>query len=564
MTPHWLFPSFRGWTTASLPSDAVAGMTVWAMLVPSALAYATIAGVSPVIGLYAVPAALLLYAVFGSSRQVITAPTSATAAVSAAAIAGIAAHNGSDFTALTVGLALTVGVIAILAGVARLGFVASFISEPVLKGFTIGLALTIMIGEVPALIGVKHATGDFFEILGSIIEDIPSIEPWTLAVGALSLIVIFGLQRISGRIPASLIVVILSIIAVPLFGLEQHGVHIVGEIPSGLPPVGLPDLETSDYSRLSVSAVEILLVGLAEALAAAKHFAAVNHYQVKPNSELIGFGAANVGSGLMGGLVVGGSLSRTAVNDSAGAKSQMSAVIAAVLTIVTLFFFTGLITNLPDATLAAIVIAALVKLVDFKGMRGLYRASTPLLRKIYGPVARVDFIAAIAATLGVLIFGTLAGLFTGIAASALLLMYRASRPHIAVLGQKDNMWVDLAHHPDAVPSDTLAVLRPEGALYYANADLIGAKVKAAASAPGITAVVIDAQTIPAVDVTAATMLAELAEDLHAKGILFLIARDIGQVQEILAATGVPELAHGLYPTVESAVDAIAVELNKSG
>jgi sulfate permease, SulP family len=549
-----LFTSLRGYQASWLRGDCIAGLTVWAVLVPEALAYATIAGVSPVVGLYAAPGALILYAAFGSSKHVIAGPMAATAALSAAAVGDLAAGNSGRFTALTVTLAITMGILALAAGVARLGFLASFISEPVLKGFIIGLALTIIIGQVPKLLGVEKGTGNFFEQLWDVITRLGQTQWRTLLVGLVSLAIVVILRRVAPAVPAPLVAVAVGILAVYALHLQDHGVKIVGHIDGGLPAFGLPSVPAGDYLKLAGPAVGIMLVGFAEGLGAAKTYATRNGYQISPNRELAGLGAANLAAGLSSGMVVNGSLSKTAVNGSAGARTQLSGLVVAALTILTLLFLTGLFQDLPEATLGAVVIAALIELVDIASLRALYGTYTSRLRRIYGYAARADFIAAIAAMLGVLIFDTLPGLFIGIAVSLLLLLYRSAQPHVAVLGQVPgtSQWTDTAQHPEDNAIPGVVILRVESGLYFANADHVRATILAATTSAGTRAVVLDCETVPFVDVTAGRMLDELTAELRRRGVRLVIAREVGQVRDVLAATGeaiVPEQ----YRSVREAV-----------
>jgi MFS superfamily sulfate permease-like transporter len=391
------------------------------VLVPEALAYASIAGVSPVVGLYAAPAALILYAAFGSSRHLVVGPMSATAALSAAAVATLATPGTNAFVQLTATLALATGVAALIAGLLRLGFLASFISEPVLKGFIIGLALTIIAGQLPALFGVPKGSGDFFEKMWDLLGDLDETSGATLAIGLVSLVLVLGLKRFAPVVPASLVAVAFGVAVVKI--LDPGGVAIVGHIDSGLPSLGLPDVAAHRYLDLAASALGIMLIGFAEGLGAAKTYAARDHYEINVNRELIGLGAANLGAGLSSGMVVSGSLSKTAVNGSAGARSQLSGLVVTALTIVTLLFLTGLFEDLPEATLAAIVIAAVIELIDVPALVRLYRFHTRGAGRVYSVAARPDFVAALAALLGVLVFDTLPGLFIGIAVSLLLLLY---------------------------------------------------------------------------------------------------------------------------------------------
>ena len=553
----WLFSSLRGYQGSWLRSDLLAGLSVWAVLVPEALAYASIAGVSPVVGLYASPGALVLYAALGSSRQLIVGPMAAAAVLSAATVAALVPVGGGRFVALTAALAIIAGLAALVAGLLRLGFLANFVSEPVLKGFIVGLSLTIIARQLPKLLGIAHGSGDFFAQLWHVFTHLGDVQGLTLLVGVLSLVVIIGLRRVATGIPGYLVAVLLGIAAVKLFDLDQHGVEIVGSIKSGLPTLGVPDIHASDVGALAAGGVGLMLVGFAEGLAAAKTYAARAHQQIDANRELLGLGTANLASGLSSGMVVAGSLSKTAVNASAGGRSQLSGLIVAALTIVTLLALTGLFEDLPVATLAAIVVAAVVDLVDVRALVSLYRAYSRRLGREFGFVARPDFIAAIAALLGVLVFDPLPGLFIGISVSLLLLIYRASRPYVATLGKTagtDGHYRDIDRHPDARPPEHIAVLRVESGLYFANADAVRTRILQAATPEHIRAVVLDAETTPFIDVTSARMLADLTEELHDRGTQLMIAREIGQVRDILHVVDDRVLTN-VYSTVQAAVDA---------
>jgi len=536
--PRLLFGSLAGYDRRWLRGDLIAGLTVWAVLVPEALAYASIAGVSPVIGLYAAPPALIFYAMFGSSRHLVVGPMSATAALSAAAVADLTVGGPKDVLAFTGVLAIMTGLIALAAGVLRLGFLANFISEPVLKGFIIGLALTIIIGQVPKLFGVEKTDGDFFQQLWGVIRHLGDTQGLTLAVGLISLAIVLGLRRWLPMVPGSLVAVIFGIAAVKVLNLQDKGVEIVGHIDSGLPSFGLPEDRTfDDYLRAAASAAGIMLVGFAEGLGAAKTYAARAHYEVDANRELLGLGAANLSAGLSSGMVVNGSLSKTAVNGGAGAKSQVSGLVVAVITVLTLLFLTGLFEDLPEATLAAVVIAAVIELVDIGALRGFYGMYSSRLGRIYGHAARPDFIAAVAAMLGVLIFDTLPGLVIGILVSLGLLLYRTSKPHVARLGlvRSTDQFSDIDRHPDNEPTPGVAVLRVESGVFFANADAVRDAIKQAAAEPGIRGVVLDAEAIAFVDVTSVRMLHEVGADLARTGQRLVIARDLGQVADLLDA-----------------------------
>ncbi len=554
-----IYRSLAGYDRSWFRGDLIAGLTVWAVLIPEALAYASIAGVSPVVGLYAAPPALILYAAFGSSRHLIVGPMSATAALSAAAVADLTTGGPDEVLAFTGVLALMTGLFAVTAGLLRLGFLANFISEPVLKGFIIGLALTIIIGQVPKLLGIEKEEGDFFEQLWGVITHLGDTHGLTLLVGASSLAVVLGIRRFAHVVPGSLVAVILGVIAVKLFDLADEGVEIVGDIASGLPELGTPDgVGFNDYLRAAGAAAGIMLVGFAEGLGAAKTYAAREHYEIDANRELLGLGAANLGAGLSSGMSVNGSLSKTAVNGSSGARSQTSGLFVAVLTVITLLFLTALFEDLPEATLAAVVIAAVIELVDIGALVGFYRLYTRRLGRIYGPAARPDFIAAVAAMLGVLIFDTLPGLVIGIIVSLLLLLYRSSKPNVAELGRVDTdgvpQFADRSRHPENRAVDGIPVLRVEAGLFFANADAVRAAIKEHAAVPGTRGVVLDAEAIPFVDVTAVRMLDELADDLLRNDQELVIAHDLGQVGDLLAAN--PETTLQVFATIDEAIAAV--------
>jgi high affinity sulfate transporter 1 len=553
-----VFTSLRGYQAGWLRGDLLAGLTVWAVLVPEALAYATIAGVSPVVGLYAAPGALLLYAAFGSSKHLVVGPMAATAALSAAAVGQVAAGKSGLFAELTVTLAIVTGLIALGAGLLRLGFVANFISEPVLKGFIVGLALTIIVGQIPKMLGVQKGEGDFFSQLWFLLSHLGQAKWLTVLVGLGSLAIVLLLRRFAPVVPAPLVAVLAGILVTYVFNLNKHGLDIVGHVSGGLPSFGWPHVPGQDYLKLAGPAVGVMLVGFAEGLGAAKTYAARSGYQISPNRELIGLGTANLAAGLSSGMVVNGSLSKTAVNGSAGAKTQVSGLFVAVLTVITLLFLTGLFTDLPEATLSAVVVAALIELVDYDALRALYRASSARLAKIYGFAARADFIAAVAALLGVLIFDTLPGLIIGVLDSLLLLTYRASRPHVAVLGEipgSGGQWADVDHHPEDQTVPGVSVLRVESGVFFANADYVHAAIQDAAQADGIRAVVLDCETMPFVDVTAARMIDQLAADLGKRGVRLVVAGEIGQVRDMVAAVsrdGAPEYHRTISEAVAAA------------
>ena len=449
-----------------------------------------------------------------------------------------------------------------IAGLLRLGFLANFISEPVLKGFIVGLSLTILAGQVPRLFGIEPGTGDFFERVWNFLINIDETDGLTLLVGVGSLAVLSVFPRLVPAIPGTLAAVVLGIGAVEIFDLGAHGVAIVGSIDSGLPSLALPDVSLDRFGGLGAAALGVMLVGFAESLGTAKVYAQRENRAIDPNRELIGLGAANLGAGISGGFVVNGSLSKTAVNSTAGGRTQFVGLIAAALTMLTLLFLTGYFESLPVPTLAAVVIAALIDLIDFSALRDFYRVYSARLGRAYGFAARADFIAAVAAMLGVMIFGTLAGLFIGVLISLLLLLYRASRPPVAELGRvpgPSGHFSDLDRHPENRPVEGIAILRIEGGLFFANAGPVAAAIHRAAERDDVDAVVIDAETVPFIDVTAAQVLDQVARALHADGVRLVIARNIGQVRDVLHAAPGESILDTAYPTVDEAVTKVIAE-----
>ena len=314
---NWL-PNYKAaWLTA----DAIAAFTVWALLVPEAMGYASLAGMPPEAGLYAAPLALLAYAVFGTSRQVVVGPSSTVAILSFSTVSVLADQGSEEFIALTIVLALIVGAIFVISGVARLGWVSDFMAKPVLDGFIIGLALTVALGQLDKIFGVEAEGDNFWMELRDVVSDLGDTDLETALVGLGALALLFILAKYAPRLPGALIVVVLGILVVPLFGLEDRGVHVIGDIPAGLPDFGLPDfsvIEGSDLGALLPGAFGIVLVGYAESVAIARKYAAKHKYEIDPSQELIALGMANAGSGLSGGFVVDGSLSRTAAGDASG------------------------------------------------------------------------------------------------------------------------------------------------------------------------------------------------------------------------------------------------------
>lgn len=512
--------------------DLIAGLTVWALLVPEAMAYAGIAGVPPQAGLYAAPLALLGYAVFGTSKQLFVGPSSTVAIVSASVVGGIVASSEADFWIVTSWLAIVTGIVLVLFGIARMGWVSNFMARPVLDGFIIGLAITIAIGQLDKMFGIEAEGSNTVGDLESILRQFPDWDVPTMIVGFSSLAALFLIHKYTPKIPAALAVVVGAIVLSALFGFEDIGIHIVGEIPAGLPDWGIPLWpEGVPLADLVLGAFAVTIVAYAESLAAAKTYARKHGNAVDSNQELIGLGVANLGAGVSQGFVVDGSLSKTAAGDDAGQKTQMAGVAAAIFTVITLLFLTGLFFNLPEATLGAIVIHAVWNLIDFGKLQRMWR------------VRKEDFWAATFALGGVLLLGVLEGILIGIVLSLLILIYRASFPSSTQLGsvrvEGGTTYVSLDEFPRAAETPGVVVHRFNADLIFSNSDDFSESVLEMLyrSDPPAGAVVIDCEMMSDMDMTGAAHLSELAVALREHDVDVRLARLHGSARNVAERSG---------------------------
>ena len=373
----WLPKYQRSW----FRGDVIAALTVWALLVPEAMAYAGIAGMPPETGLYAAPLALIAYAIFGTSRHLDVGPSSAVAALSLSVVVGLGAVIGSpEFIILTIALVFMVGIFLIIGGFLRLGVLADFLSRPVLDGFIVGVAISIAVGQLDKVLGFEPEGYDFIPDLLLIITNLDMIHWPTAIVGGISLALLFFLHKFTPKLPAALIVLFLAIAASSLLDFDSRGIHIVGEIPAGLPDFGIPEgLGLDELAAVAAGAVGVALVAFAESVAIARSFGTKFGYEVDANQELIAVGAANLGSGFSGAFVVDGSMSRTSAAVGAGAKTQMVSLVAAGAVLITAAALTPLFTNLPEATLGAIVIHAVWHNISFSNIAQLRNWTMPQL-----------------------------------------------------------------------------------------------------------------------------------------------------------------------------------------
>lgn len=542
----WLASYEKGY----LAVDLVAALTVWALVIPEAMAYASLAGMPPEYGLYAALVAPLAYAIFGTSRQLNVGPSSTVAVVSFSVIAPLAAGDPELFIPLTAALAILTGAFFIVAGLVKLGFLADFMSKPVLDGFIVGLALTIAAGQLHKLFGIEETGDNFFGDIAAVLFNLDETVQATLIIGFGSLALLFLLERVIPRIPGALLVTFLAIIVVSVFDLTEQGVHVIGEIPAQLPSLTWPDIRLADWFSLIPGAIAIVVVGFAESVAAARSYARKHGYEVDANQEMIALGASNAASGLVGSFVVDGSLSKTAAADQARQKTQFASIALSAAVFFTILFLTGLFENLPEATLGAIVIHAVWHLID--------------LEKIgrYWTIRRDDFYAGLVALLGVLFFDILTGLLIAVGVSFLLLLARVSRPPWNILGRTvdeesdDVAFQNIETHPDAETFPGLLIIRFDADLFFANATVFADDVRTAVAAadPKPRVVLFDAEAVSDIDSTAMIAMRDLREELEADGIEFWTARMKTRVSDQIER--VDGLAAGtVFPTVRVALAA---------
>ena len=413
--------------------NLVAGFTIWGLLVPEGIAYASLAGLPPQAGLYTLLASLVLYAVFGSSKQLVVAGTSASAVLVYSAITAMHPKDTPTYVGLAAGMIILTGVLFFASGVFRLGFITQFLSRPVMEGFVFGLAVFVAVGQLPKLFGLAKGPGDTIRQFIHLVAHLGDSSWVTFAVGAVAVALLFALDRVPG-VPGGLVVLAAAIVVSTVFKLDKHGVKTVGKIPAGLPSVNVVHIGFSNWWILVPSAIGMMLVIFSEALGAAQTFADKHGYALDPSQDMIALGLANMASGLLGGLAAGGSLSQSAVNDGAGARSELSPVVAAVMSLVTVLVLTPLFTNLPEAVLAAMIIHAVWHLMKVAEMR-----------RFYALIPR-EFWLGMITLLGVIILDVLPGLVIGVVLSILVLVYRATPADLLSPGRRPGYARRLRRH----------------------------------------------------------------------------------------------------------------------
>ncbi|HET6949944.1 MAG TPA: sulfate permease [Acidimicrobiales bacterium] len=533
-----------------LRADVVAGLTVGAMLIPQSMAYAELAGLPPEYGFYAVIGALVVYALVGSSRHLGVGPEPGTAILAATGVSAIAAGDPERYVALMAALALVVAAICLVGAVARLGFLASVLSKPVLVGYITGVGLTLLSSQIASFTGVAISSDRFFPRFAELARELGDVHGATLALGTGTLLLMVVLRRVAPRAPGALIGVVTASVVVAAFGLDEHGIAVVGAIPSGLPVPGLPDVSWGDLGRLLPVAAGIALVGYADNVLTGRSIAARQGYRIDANQELLALGLVNLSAGLSQGFPVSSSASRTAVPASLGSQTQLVSLLASGFVVVTLLGLRSLLAHIPQAALAAVIVFAAISIVDVAGYRVLWR------------VSREEAALAVAAGLGVIVFDVLVGVLVGVILSILVALRHIARPHDAVLGDYPGLdgWVDVAAYPEAVPEPGLVVYRFDAPLFFVNADRFRDRVEQAlADSPGDEDwLVLDFEGVGALDASALDALAGLRERVAQLGVAVVgVARANDEVLARLDRAGVVEPAGSVrvFPTINGAVRA---------
>ncbi len=527
---EWL-PNYK---KTDLQGDLSAGLTVGIMLIPQGMAYAMLAGLEPIHGLYAVTVPLLLYAIFGTSRQLAVGPVAMVSLLTAAGIASLNADSPEQYLLYALSLAFLVGLIQFGMGILRLGFVVNFLSHPVISGFTSAAAIIIGLSQIKHLFRINLPNSEHIqEMVVAIAQNIGDIHWLTFGIGVVGIIIIKYGKKIHKSFPAPLVAVIVGIALVSGFDLTALGVKIVGDVPSGLPTLSSPSFDMEIWNTLLPIALTISLVGFAESFAVAKTIQAKHkNYKLDANQELIGLGMANFGAAFFRGYPVTGGFSRTAVNNDAGAKTGLASVFSAILIVLTLLFFTGLFYNLPSAILAAVVLVAVSGLIDYKEPIHLWHKD------------KSDFAMLIATFVITLTLGIETGIIAGMVLSLVVVIYRASRPHMARLGRVPgtNIFRNVTRFKDLQERDEMLMVRIDGPIYFANIEFIKGKLDKwiADKDEKVNMIVFNMESVTNIDSTGAHELNEWILTWRKSGIDICMSSIKGPVRDVLNRWGILE------------------------
>jgi high affinity sulfate transporter 1 len=507
-----VFTALRG--VKSLPQEILAGVTLAALMIPLNIGYAQVAGLPPIVGLYACIVPMIAFALFSTSRNLVASPDAPISALIGGLLVALAAPDDPRYVQLAFALALLCALIFFLFWLFKLGFLANFLSRAVLVGFITGLGIEVFTSQMKKIMGVSiHAEGYFREVL-ALIQAIPIANWYSVAIGVGSIVMIRVLKRYAPKLPGALIALVVMTVIVAVFNLDQRGVSVLGQVPSGLPSFALPQVSAGDYLALLPGALAICGVTLAEGLLIARKYAQKYDDKIDPDQEMFAFGLANAATGLTGGLVLGSSASRTAAMDSAGARSQWPSIVAALVVAVVLLFFSGLLALLPNAALGGIVANAVLKLIEVGELKELFR------------MRRSEFWIAIAAMLSVLVLGALPGVIIAFLLSVIDLLRRAAVPHTTVLTETASGHYISSEPPAEQTEPGLVIYRFSSSLYFASANLFTEETKrlVETAQPALRWFVLNAESINDIDTTGAQALEQLIELLHKQGITFAVVR----------------------------------------
>ncbi len=527
----WL-PNYK---KAHLKGDVIAGITVAIILIPQGIAYALIAGLPPIYGLYTALVPQVIYAVFGTARQVAIGPVAMDSLIVATGVATLALTGSESYIAIAILLALIVGIIQFLMGVLRLGFIVNFLSKPVITGFTSAVALTIGLNQLSNLFGVSFVKSDQIHILVSdVFEKLSEINLNTTIIGLVACAIIIILKKINSKIPNALIVVLLGILVLKFFEQNFLDVSIVKNIPSGLPSFSIPEIDIAQIRELMPIAITLVMVGYLETISIGKTLESKqDEYRINPNQELIALGLGNIVGSLFKSYPSTASFSRSAINEDAGANTGMAALIASILVMFTLLFLTPVFYHLPKTVLAAIIIVSIVKLVNYKEAKFLWRANN------------LDFWLLAATFFSTLFLGVEYGILTGVGLSLIVLIYRTSRPYVAELGKvpNSNFYRNVNRFDEVVIEEDILVFRFDAQLFYANAGYFRDRLdEMVFKRQGkLKLIVLDAESINRLDSTGVEMLKDRIKFYHKKNIQFYFAGVKGPVRDAMFKGGILEI-----------------------
>src|SRR5512136_217981 len=545
---NWITTYKRDW----LRDDLVSGVVVGAIMVPVAMAYAQMAGVPPQAGLYSAIIGMALYAVFATSHHLKITTSSTMAIMSIAVVTPLAGGDSATFMALTSALAITVGIIMLVLSFMKLGFISDFLSKSVMTGYIFGVALLIAMSQLPKVFGVPGVSGTFFQQLGQFIAELPQTNPYALALGVGTIVLILLIKRYKPLIPGALVALILGTAIAGIFQLSTtQNVAVVGDIPTGMPSPAIPRIDPQAILFLISGAVGMVFLAVGETLGTGRAYAAKYHYEVNADQELLAMGAANVGSGLFQGITIDMSLSNTASGEVAGERTQLSSLVSSGVILAVVVFLAPLLRNLPSAVLGGIVLSSILGLFNFEEFKRYYRQR------------KTDFDLACTALVGVEARDVMTGLMLAVFLSVVMLLYRASRPYIAILGQRANgEYSDLDRHADAQPVPGLVMLRLDAPLYFFNANVARTQILAQTTAdPVPQAILLDLAASADLDIGTTDMLRDLCSDLRANQIDLLFAQIRGSVRDRMVKTGLLEHLgeDHLYASTAAAVAAFQAQ-----